>query len=61
MKSGKFGDEIEENFHAELAGDIWQHSLATLQSALGESSGLWLYSICRGICTEEGIHIGVSR
>lgn len=51
---GKFGDEVEDHLHAETAGDIWQHSLATLQKTLGEASGLWIYEISRGICTEGG-------
>ncbi|KAJ3040191.1 DNA-directed DNA polymerase eta rad30 [Rhizophlyctis rosea] len=50
---GKLGAEVEAELQVETAGDLWKYSLDTLKTKFGDSTGVWLYNICRGICFED--------
>ncbi|KAI8343989.1 hypothetical protein BC941DRAFT_464229 [Chlamydoabsidia padenii] len=52
---GKFGHAVENEYNVQKASDLWQYHLNELQQKFGESSGLWLYNIVRGIDNEEVI------
>ncbi|CAO3595208.1 unnamed protein product [Absidia cylindrospora] len=50
---GKFGKEVKCEYNIQKAGDLWKYSLEELQHRFGDTSGLWLYNIVRGIDDEE--------
>ncbi|KAI8993618.1 hypothetical protein BDB01DRAFT_715812, partial [Pilobolus umbonatus] len=52
---GKLGSEIESGLNIHVAGDLWPYSIEDLQSKFGESTGRYLYHVCRGIENEEVI------
>ena len=50
---GKLGEKLKTVFpEAETAQDLQMHEKPVLQAALGESTGFWLYNLCRGLVDE---------
>lgn len=52
---GKLGSEVGSGLEILEAGEIWKHDILDLQELYGESTGLYIYNICRGINDEEGM------
>ncbi|KAK4521665.1 uncharacterized protein ATC70_004197 [Mucor velutinosus] len=50
---GKLGNEVVEDLSIQNASELWGHSMESLQQRFGESTGVFLYNICRGIDHEE--------
>ncbi|GAN05400.1 DNA/RNA polymerase [Mucor ambiguus] len=50
---GKLGNEVVEDLSIQNASELWDHSMESLQKRFGESTGAFLYNICRGIDHEE--------
>ncbi|ORY96491.1 hypothetical protein BCR43DRAFT_563787 [Syncephalastrum racemosum] len=50
---GKLGTEVETELNIDKAGDLWKYTVNDLQQRFGESTGLWLYNVARGIDNEE--------
>ncbi|KAL7320120.1 N-acetyltransferase eso1 [Mucor circinelloides] len=50
---GKLGSEVVEDLSIQNASELWDHSMESLQKRFGESTGAFLYNICRGIDHEE--------
>lgn len=51
---GKLGNEVGEDLEILNANELWKHSVEDLQERFGNSTGLYLYNICRGIDHEKG-------
>lgn len=51
---GKLGSEVGEDLDIQNANELWKYSVDDLQDRFGNSTGLYLYNICRGIDHEEG-------
>ncbi|CEP12185.1 hypothetical protein [Parasitella parasitica] len=50
---GKLGTEVVEDLNIQNASELWGHSMDSLQRRFGQSTGIFLYNICRGIDHEE--------
>ncbi|KAI9480503.1 MAG: hypothetical protein EXX96DRAFT_183314 [Benjaminiella poitrasii] len=50
---GKLGNEVGSEFEVMNASELWKYSMQDLQNKFGESTGTYLYNICRGIDNEE--------
>ncbi|KAL0084776.1 hypothetical protein F4703DRAFT_1855938 [Phycomyces blakesleeanus] len=50
---GKLGSEVESDLKIDKASDLWQYNIEFLQAKYGQSTGIWLYNISRGIDNEE--------
>ncbi|BGP25082.1 DNA polymeraseeta subunit [Rhodotorula toruloides] len=46
---GKLGTAVQEAYQANTVGDLLKFSLAELKAKLGDSSGMWLWEIVRGL------------
>ncbi|KAI8906096.1 hypothetical protein DFJ77DRAFT_412911, partial [Powellomyces hirtus] len=46
---GKLGTEVEAELGVVNAGDVWKFSVEALKTKFGESTGVWLHNIVRGI------------
>ncbi|BGO91840.1 hypothetical protein NBRC10512_007638 [Rhodotorula toruloides] len=46
---GKLGTAVQETYQANTVGDLLTFSLAELKAKLGDSSGMWLWEIVRGL------------
>ncbi|KAI7906601.1 uncharacterized protein BX663DRAFT_198676 [Cokeromyces recurvatus] len=50
---GKLGNEVGSEFEILKSSELWQFSIEDFQKKFGESTGIYLYNICRGIDNEE--------
>ncbi|KAI9285429.1 hypothetical protein BC943DRAFT_323322 [Umbelopsis sp. AD052] len=58
---GKLGTEVENVLNIQNAGDLWKYSSEELQAKFGQSQGIWLYDICRGIDNSEVTTIKITK
>ncbi|CAO3673051.1 unnamed protein product [Umbelopsis ramanniana] len=58
---GKLGTEVENALNIQTAGDVWKYSSEELQAKFGQSQGIWLYDICRGIDNSEVTMVKVTK
>ncbi|KAI8575106.1 hypothetical protein K450DRAFT_263282 [Umbelopsis ramanniana AG] len=58
---GKLGNEVENALNIQTAGDLWKYSSEELQAKFGQSQGIWLYDICRGIDNSEVTTIKITK
>ncbi|GAA5983899.1 hypothetical protein JCM10908_005967 [Rhodotorula pacifica] len=46
---GKLGNAVKETYEANTVGDLLEYSLPELKAKIGDSSGMWLWEIVRGL------------
>ncbi|KAJ3127911.1 DNA-directed DNA polymerase eta rad30 [Nowakowskiella sp. JEL0407] len=61
MLGGKLGKEVEVELGVETTGELRQYSEEFLQQKFGESTGSWLFNICRGVCNEPVVERSASK
>jgi DNA polymerase eta len=50
---GKLGAQIQQELNLQYVGQLQEYSLKHLQSKFGQKTGVWLYELCRGHCSES--------